>query len=277
MQEPVDFKNGSVTLRGVLHSAGDARQNGVGVIFLHGWSGCRLGPHRMFVKTARRLAERGYDCLRFDFGGRGESDAGSRDATIKSMIADTKSAQRFLTERRAVQKTVLLGICSGGKVAIGAAADEPGVDGLVLWSAEAMGDLRSPSTDRRKSLHNLKQYWRKLMCRQTWQKILSRQINTRLVGKALLQHEAPSKEERIEETAVLNRFHSYQGRILFVYGSNDPDTRLAAEAYRSFAVESQIDNEFHEIEGANHSFYGLHWELEVMDITEEWLAGHFAQ
>jgi hypothetical protein len=231
----------------------------------------------MFVKTARRLAKQGYNCLRFDFGGRGESDLVPGGATIKTMISDVASAKGFLTTQGGMQKTVLLGICSGGKVAIAAAADNSDVDGLVLWSAEALGDLRSRSTDRYKSLYNLKQYSKKLLSWKTWRKLLSGGVNTQLVGKALLQHEAPSEEERKEETEILKRFESYQGKMLFVYGSNDPDTRLAAEAYGTFAARAQMRKEFHEIEGANHSFYGLHWEREVMDITEEWLERNFEQ
>lgn len=277
MQEQVSFQSDRITLRGIRHVPNGSAGNGVGVVFLHGWSGCRLGPHRMFVKTARRLAQQGYDCLRFDFGGRGESDDGHVAASIKSMTADARAAKSFLVSRGGIKKIIFLGICSGGKVAIAAAVEDADDDGLVLWSAEAMGDLRSRSTGRRKSLHIMRDYLKKLPHAATWRKILSGRVNTKLVGKALLQGEAPSEEERIEEAAILKRFQSYAGNILFVYGSNDPDTRLAAEAYQAFAAREQITNEFHEIEGANHSFYGLHWEREVMDTTEEWLAGQCEQ
>ena len=65
MERPVVFWS-QERLVGVLHEPEGAAR-GAGVVFLHGWAGYRGGPHRMFLETARRLAEAGYHALRFDF------------------------------------------------------------------------------------------------------------------------------------------------------------------------------------------------------------------
>ena len=44
-----------------------------GVVIVHGWGGCRVGPHRILVEMARSLNARGLATLRFDLSGRGQS------------------------------------------------------------------------------------------------------------------------------------------------------------------------------------------------------------
>jgi len=275
MEAPVNFGNSGLRLQGILHRPEtDGPQRDVGVVFLHGWSGCRLGPHRMFVKTARELTELGCTCLRFDFGGRGESEGETTGATIQSMIADTKCAVRFLLDTRPFEKVLLLGICSGGKVAVGAAT-ESSVHGLALWSAEPLGRLRDPDVNARKSIAAIGKYAVKAMRPETWRRLFAGRVNVGLVRKAVLQHESVSRDELNRESVLLKRFRSYEGRVLFVYGANDPTTRSAAENYAAFCRQCRIDSEFHRIAGANHSFYSLPWERQVMDLTRDWVGRHF--
>ena len=276
MEEPVIFSNGDQQLRGVLHAPDDgcARAD-TGIVFLHGWSGSRLGPHRMFVKTARELTDLGCTCLRFDFRGRGESDGETIRATIQTMIDDTACAVNFLCRKRPVEKLLLLGICSGGKVAIGAAAADPRVNGLALWSAEPLGELKDPDINTRKSVSAVRKYAAKAMRFDTWRRLLSGRVNVGLVKKAVLQHESSDKEELVRESALLKRFRRYRGRVCFVYGTNDPTTTSAAENYAGFCRRCGIENEFHRIDGANHSFYSLQWERQVMDLTRDWVTRHF--
>ncbi len=269
----VSFAGAAGIVRGVLHAADSATDHGrPAVLFLHGWSGGRLGPHRMFVKLARRLAAAGFTCLRPDFCGRGDSDGRTADATIQSMIADARAAVDYLAAQRPGRPIILLAICSGGKVAIGTAVERPAVTGLVLWSGEALGSLRSAATNTRKSAFALRSYLRKLTNPETWRKIIRLQVNLKLVRKALLKHETRGDSEAQQEERILARFRAWRGQVLFIYGSNDPDTRLAAGNYETFCTAQGISHMFHEIAGANHSFYSLAWEQEVMDLTGRWLA-----
>jgi len=271
-ESPVGFACDGNTLCGVLHTPGEGEANGTGVVFLHGWSGCRLGPHRMFVKLARQLCGAGCHCLRFDFAGRGESNGATAEASINTMIEDTKAAMAFLTAHTGVPRTVLLGICSGSKVAMGTAATMAGVDEMVLLSHEAMGDLRrGGGTGARKSRSVLKAYLVKLTRPETWLKILTGRVNTRMVGKALSQREAPDEDELVAETGWLERLSDYSGRLLFVYGSNDPATPAAQPKYDAFCREHALQAAFHVVDGANHSFYSLEWETEVLDVVQVWM------
>lgn len=271
-ETPVSLPSGEKALRGVLHTPGNGQASGVGVVFLHGWSGCRLGPHRMFVKLARRLCRAGCHCLRFDFAGRGESDGAAAEASINTMIEDAKAAMAFLRAKTGVAPTVLVGICSGSKVAMGTVATVPGVDALVLLSHEPMGAMRrGGDTDARKSRSVLKTYLVKLTRPETWRKILTGRVNTRMVGKALSQRESPDEMELVAETGWLKELAAYPGRLLFVYGSNDPATPSARPKYEAFCREHGLEAAFHEVDGANHSFYSLEWEGEVCGAVGEWM------
>ncbi len=269
METTVTFGKEAASLRGVLHEP--ERSNGVGVVFLHGWPGNRIGPHRMFVTLARRLAGLGFHSLRIDFRGRGDSDGRAEDASIGTMIEDTAVAVDFLARRPEIKKLYLLGICSGGKVAIGAASADPRLAGLVLWSAEAMGPLRTRSARTHKSVSALRLYLNKLSSAETWKKILTFRVNTRMVRKAIITDETPRDAEVVRETAMLDAFKGFQGKLLFIYGGNDPDTKFAAEAYTKFCTRHGIPSEFHEIPEANHSFYSLEWERNVLAWSEHWL------
>ncbi len=271
-ESTVSFSRGRNDLYGVLHVPGDGESCGTGVIFLHGWSGCRLGPHRMFVKLARQLCNAGCHCLRFDFAGRGESGGAVDETSINTMIEDTRSAMQFMASRAGVAKTVLVGICSGSKVAMGTAATAGCVDEIVLLSHEAMGELRREGdTDARKSRSVLKAYLLKLTRPETWRKILTGRVNTRMVGKALAQSESPDEAELVAETEWHRRLADCSGRMLFVYGSNDPATPAAHPKYAAFCRDNELDAAFHIVDGANHSFYSLAWESEVCNTVREWL------
>ena len=273
METAVDFAVGSERLKGVLHTPEKCPASGnAGIVFLHGWSGCRLGPHRMFVHAARRFAGLGFPCLRFDFRGRGESGGATRDTTIPTMIDDAIAAIDVLQKHAGTPRVILAGICSGAKVAIGTAAGERSVDGLILWSAEMIGPLRSGAADRQQTLSALRGYAAKLTQAATWRKLVTGRANWRLVRKAVLHEESPTDAETANEAPILDRFARYKGKVLFVYGTTDPDAALSLNRYKAFCRTAGMRSEFHEVAEANHNFSSLAWEEEALTITGQWLS-----
>ena len=264
----VSFQSGPNTLHGIQHNAGESDH---AVIFLSGWSGCRLGPHRMFVKTARRLASQGLTSLRLDFAGRGDSEGDTRNASIASMTDDAIAAMDFLEESSRISTFTVLGICSGGKVAVSAAARDARITRLVLWSAEPMGTVRETSRRSRKTASVIGEYLKKLMSPRTWKRIVTGQVNTDMVRKAVVHCEQATPDERRTEDATLKTFVGYKGRVKLIYGTNDPETCMASAAYETLCRDAGIPHESHRIEGANHSFYSLESEKQVIDLTTDWL------
>ena len=275
MERPVHFSNGSETLRGILHEPDVSSAGGLGVVFLHGWTGCRLGPHRMFVDMARLLAEDGVRSMRFDFRGRGESDGAVSSASIRTMVSDACAAAAFLRAETGVTSIVLLGICSGGKVALAASGPAPDVAGLVLWSCEPLGGLRTGDMRLRKSASVLGIYARKLCRAETWRKLVSGRVNIGKVREAVLTSERPADDELTWESECLERFGSFRGKALFVHGIRDPEAAQADSRYRDFCEAHGISSRHHAVDGANHSFYSIDWAADVFRATRDWLAEEF--
>ena len=75
-EEPVSFKNrAGQELYGVAHiPCVHGIEKRVGVIFLNPGPGYRIANQRLYVKLARKLAQKGFYALRFDPAGFGESE-----------------------------------------------------------------------------------------------------------------------------------------------------------------------------------------------------------
>jgi alpha/beta superfamily hydrolase len=243
-----------------------------GTLFLHGWSGDRTGPHRLFTCFARQLATQGDLCLRLDFIGRGLSDGTASQASIAGMADAARAALAELRARLPAGAPVrVVAICSGCKVAITLAAHEPGIDRLVLWSAESMGDLRSAATGIRKTGAMLLTYARKLTRPETWRKILRGKVQTSMVAKALVKQETRSAAEAAWENDVLKRFRTFRRPILFVFGGSDPDAPGSRAAYERYCRTHGIPYTAHLIAHAGHSYYGEAWTRELFERTRRFI------
>jgi pimeloyl-ACP methyl ester carboxylesterase len=100
-------------LVGVLTSPAASRTS-LGVLILTSGVVHRIGPHRVSVKLARHLAQLGYQCMRFDVSGVGDSrmPAGAADFRLQD-VRDTTAAMDWLERERGIRQFALFGICSG--------------------------------------------------------------------------------------------------------------------------------------------------------------------
>jgi pimeloyl-ACP methyl ester carboxylesterase len=273
MEQHVFFENRGERLLGVLHIPDNQPARPGALVFLHGWAGYRIGPHQMFTKLARRACEDGFTCLRFDFRGRGDSEGEAKRTTLSTMISDAVAGAKLVGEKSGLSRIALIGDCSGSEVSIGAAPLVQGIDSQVLWSAPIVGADRAAS-DRAKKQHILKQYAGKLLRKETWRKLLGGKLQFDMIKKAALGGGKGAGEEGAEEDKDidwLRRFHDFKGDILFVYGGNDPVTPQSVEHYTALTARADRELNLHVVEGANHAFYSLAWENEVMDVSLEWL------
>lgn len=244
-----------------------------GVLFLHGWSGDRTGPHRLFSLFAHQLTAAGQLCLRFDFTGRGLSAGDPSTASITQMVADAEAGLLYLQTRLPPHAPIaLVAICSGCKVAITLAAAHQQIDRILLWSPESMGSLRSASTGWRKTVNALRSYGRKLTRPDTWRKVLSGRVHTRLVAKALVNHETRSASEAAAEDQTLRAFRAFCHPLLMVFGGSDPDAPGSRRAYEHFCRRHGIPCEIHTIPHAGHSYYSEPWTETLFRISHPFLA-----
>jgi pimeloyl-ACP methyl ester carboxylesterase len=103
------------------------------VLFINAGVIHRIGPHRLHVKLARRLAQRGLHAVRFDLSGVGDS-AAPRDARDfrTQAVHDICLVMDELQARCGVRSFVLFGICSGAAHAQAAALVDERVKGVFL-------------------------------------------------------------------------------------------------------------------------------------------------
>jgi hypothetical protein len=106
------------------------------VILAHGFTGHKAETGRLFVDTARALANRGLDTLRFDFMGSGDSSGNFRDMTPLTEIDDLHAVLNW-ARRHGYRRIGVLGLSLGGAVSICTVASRPAGDvaALCTWSS----------------------------------------------------------------------------------------------------------------------------------------------
>ncbi len=271
-EEPFLFENHGQNLVGILALPEGAAVPRTGLVTLGGWSGYRIGAHGILTDFSRRAAAEGFACLRFDFRGRGDSEGEMQEASRASMIDDALRAMQVLRERVGCERVVLLGMCAGSQVAIGATAAGANPDALVLWSAPVSEQAEEEKAVASKRRHFLKDYAAKLLRPQTWRKLITGKLQPRKIAQVLSgQAGRADADDRTVDLRAAARLADFPAPLLFLYGTNDPVTPVALPYYRRIlqARATQVSVEM--IEGANHSFYGTEWKEQVLARTLEWL------
>jgi pimeloyl-ACP methyl ester carboxylesterase len=100
-----------------------------------------VGPFRLSVQLADALAELGVTSLRLDQSGKGESPIRPDVAATDAALLDYDEALADLA-RSNIQRTVIIGICSGAVDALRIAARRDSVVGLVLLDGYVGKTLR---------------------------------------------------------------------------------------------------------------------------------------
>jgi len=126
---PVTFQSEGNNIVGMHHMVETEKI----VIFCHGFTGDKAENKRLFVETARDCSRHGYNVLRFDFYGSGDSAGEFKETTVSHNRANLKDAIRWAAENE-YSSIAVLGISLGAATAILTVGNEP-VDALVTWSA----------------------------------------------------------------------------------------------------------------------------------------------
>jgi hypothetical protein len=113
-------------------------------LFLNAGLGHRVGPNRLYVTLARKLAEIGAVSLRFDFSGIGDSPV---SASVKppAELAESQliQAMNFLEQSTGGGKFVPVGLCSGADLGFAVTAADSRVVGAVLINSSVIPSRHS--------------------------------------------------------------------------------------------------------------------------------------
>jgi pimeloyl-ACP methyl ester carboxylesterase len=126
-----------------MPAAGKRVKNNTAVLlwnagFLH-----RVGPHRLYVDMARKLAEIDFLTVRFDLSGKGDSPSRKDTGLEKERtIRDVKEVMDYVSANTQIEKFVLIGLCSGADDAFPIAVQDERVSGLVMLDGFGFRTLR---------------------------------------------------------------------------------------------------------------------------------------
>ena len=146
----------------------------------------RVGPSRLYVNIARRLAEVGCGSTRFDHAGFGDSAARCDDMPFEqSATLEGREIMDALQQSSGVDRFILIGLCSGAVTAFESALADPRVAGVVLINPQGFDE--SPEWNRyimnRGDAHR---YWnRALFNPSSWWKALSGRADYRRLFRVL--------------------------------------------------------------------------------------------
>lgn len=273
---------GKEHVNGILHSPDISINPKIMVVFLHGWAGYRTGPHDLFVKLARALSNEGFYSLRFDFRGRGYSYGDKKNTSHLSMLADLDAALDYAKKETNIQHIVLLGICSGAKLALYYAKNgKRKIDHVIELSSPLLIYNNQENTlHLSQTKSNITNYAQKLFQKTTWIKVCSGDIH---LGKIMNNITKPirrisltpsflyKKNKKQTITQSTTSFQSFKGQVLLIHGEKDPETSVAIPQIEALLIRFRIRFEKHIIAGANHSFYSIKWEQEIIEIVTDWL------
>lgn len=264
----------------VTEPAPDAGEGLPAVILLNAGILHRVGPSRMNVRIARRLATDGFASLRFDFSGIGDSEPRpDRLAFDESSVQEIREAMDHLERTRGTEEFVLVGLCSGADAALqGSLADER-VVGLVPIDGHAYRTWRYylhrylPRLLRAES-------WKNLLTGETYmgpwlRRLLGRQENgggadrERDEGGGVFQRPRPPREE-VEKT--LRTLAGRRVRMLHVFsggmGERYNYTSQFHDTYRSVDFRGLARVEY--FETADHTFTDLEQLDDLVATVADW-------
>ena len=143
-ERPLIFGDAGALLGIVAEPAGGVRPEMPFVILLNAGLIHRVGPNRLHVLLARRLAETGIAAFRVDLSGRGDSDVRRDDLSfMASGVAEVRAAMDRLEQLYGAKRFVLMGICSGADTAGTVGCLDARVTGLVVIEGAAYPTRRS--------------------------------------------------------------------------------------------------------------------------------------
>jgi pimeloyl-ACP methyl ester carboxylesterase len=277
-EEAVVFGEGG-RLSGVISAppAGQGIPGAPAVVIVHAGRIHRVGPNRIYVSLARRLAALGFTVLRFDLAGIGESDV-RRDSVPFHVaeIEDVVEAMDFLAAARGASRFTLMGICSGAALSAICALRDPRVASAVVINAQGYPLTRKQRLQARS--RKLVRYWWKVALRHPAS--IERVLRSRSTGPELLAAEiAPEEAGGRTPGDLLVELRERGVHVLVVYGESDPGLDylhvLARDELRASIAQGAVSLEV--VPGADHTFTLLASQRRLVDAVGGWLVRTYGE
>ena len=252
IERPVVFYNQEQQLNGILHSPIGYEAPCPAIAFFHGFTGTKVEPHRIFVKTARQLAAIGFYVLRFDFRGSGDSAGDFSEMTIGGEVSDAIKSIDVLTAMPGVDsdRIGILGLSMGGCVAAFVSGQDARVKSTVMWAP-----LSDDPPDRKQEILGRSKNT------PTPEEIA--QLNPNIVGKAFYEELL-----KISPSATIQAF---TGALLVIHGSGDDVVPVShGRRYYELMQGRDAPTALEIVDKADHTFNTVAWEQAVIAKSVAW-------
>jgi pimeloyl-ACP methyl ester carboxylesterase len=300
---PVSFVSpGGHPLCGILHAAG-SEPSPTAIVILSPGIKNRVAPHRLYVKMARRFESLGYDVLRFDPEGLGDSGGEIAFETAADLYgsiqrgrfaADTRAALDWMRAARGTQRFVLSGLCGGAITGLHAGQDDNRVVGLLGLGIPVI--LDGTDVDKRRHVTDgqlaglRKGYLKRVFRLESLMRLLTFRSDIRLIWKSLMQPlkaskrtEAPDAEQgsNVNPTfaPAYDRFLTGGRKVLLVFSESDRlywEYKEKFEAHnRSLVDRHAAASRIHVTPDANHIFSFHEWQEDMLHAAVSWLNENF--
>lgn len=217
------------------------------VVLCHGYTSQKVENKRLFVETARELAQNGFMAFRFDFFGSGDSEGEFRETRVSHNIRNLKDALA-LVRKMGFEKICVLGISMGAATAILTLLDES-VDSLVLWST--LPDFR-----------------------KLFEQYAGSTLDGTLKQLNVYEHDGWLVERGFVLEAlsfdILKSFEKLTLPKLIIQGGKDE--KLFRDGFEAFKNAAKGPAEFLIIDGANHTYTTVKHRQEVILNTINWIS-----
>jgi len=241
----------------------------------------RVGACRLHVTLARTLARDGYNVLRFDFSGIGDSAVRRDDLSFdESAVVELQDAMNHLASAKGHGSFVVMGLCSGADMALEGAKNDARIVGLGLFDPWA---YRTPK-------YYLKHYGPRLLEPSAW----ANAARQRLFGKTG-QGEFPSiangpTEDELDLPTYVREFPSREQaegdlraliergvQLCCVFTGGQGDHYNYEGQFRDAFRRIEMGRNLRElyIAEADHIFTELDHQAALVETMRDWMAEHW--
>lgn len=171
MSEKTCYFGPDNTLFGIVTRTTKPRKNAPAILLVTSGLLHHIGPYRLYVHLARKLANLGFTVMRIDLGGIGDSGHGANDFPVSERSNhEIGHAMDFLQNTYAIDEFVSMGLCSGADDSLKIAVNDDRISGCLFLDGPG---FRTPAYYLR---HYLLHYPRRLLSLQKWKHLASRHL-----------------------------------------------------------------------------------------------------
>lgn len=271
----------SKSLVGIItETPADAKINGKpAIILLNAGFIHRVGPNRLYVKLARRLAKQGFLSIRFDHSGIGDSLPRTDTMNYaESYNSEVQEVMDWLAKAYNIDRFCLMGLCSGARTSFSIASCDSRVVGAVFLNPRGLAGSLAwiMYVENRWQIRELltkfftpRGFWRTFTGKAPYLRAIKAARNQ---FKNLFKRHKDVANVGLEISQSLNSLIEKKFRLLWISSEWD-----ASQEYFKLITDGDSKNlrsheliSFFTITDTNHTFDTLQAQERVLSIIEAW-------